>query len=86
MLNADQLLTTRETVEADLLTWLAIHGNLCLSLRHPANRGPSRKYVVDFVKGLGKFLVDAGVMSQEQMENAYALESEEGGLEDKEGE
>jgi len=65
-------------VTANYLTWLAVHGNLCLALRHPQNRGPSRKYIVNFVKGLGKMLVAAGVITQRQLKEAERLEIEEG--------
>jgi len=68
----------RAQVIANYLTWLAVHGNLCLALRHPENRGASRRYVVDFVKGLGKMLVAAGVMTEAQMKAAWRLEVEEG--------
>jgi len=54
-------------VEANLLTWLTVHGNLCLALRHPQNRGESRRYAVAFVKVLGRMLVDLDVITEEQL-------------------
>lgn len=84
-MRGDELLKTRKTVEADLLTWMAIHGNLSLALRHPQNKGPSRAYVAAFVKSLGQWLVEQNVLTQEELDCHYALESEEGGIEDSEG-
>lgn len=85
-MTTDEMLKSRKTVEADLLTWMAIHGNLSLALRHPQNKGPSRAYVARFVKRLGQWLVEQGVVTQEELECHYALESEEGGIEETEGE
>lgn len=83
-LTADELVAAIQIVDAPLLTWLAIHGNLCLALRHPANRGGSRKLVVDFVRALGAKLVERRVLTQDQLENAFALEQEEGGISESE--
>lgn len=80
-----ELVAKRESVDAPLLTWLTAHGYLCLALRHPQVVGPSRPYVAALTRGLGEMLVDRGVISRKQMENAYALEEEEGGLEQGEG-
>lgn len=83
-MNGDELIRTYRSIDANLMTWMAIHGNLSLALRHPGNRGPSRAYVVRFVKDLGKWLVEQGVLTQEELECHYALESEEGGIEESE--
>ena len=71
------LLKTAE-IRANLLTWLTVHGNLCLALRHPENRGASRSYVVQFTKQLGQALVKWGVITQAQLREAHKLELEEG--------
>jgi len=66
------------TVEADFLTWLTIHGNICLALRHPQNIGPSRLYAIQFVKMLGKALVQWGALTEEEFKDLEKLEIEEG--------
>jgi hypothetical protein len=68
-------------VKADLLTWMIVHGNLCLALRHPQNRGPSRNVAVMLTKALGKALVEWGALTSEQLEEAEKLEAEEGSRE-----
>ena len=68
----------KASVTTNLLTWLAVHGNLCLALRHPANRGASRPHVLKFTKELGKQLVKWGVITQSQLEEAEKTEIEEG--------
>jgi len=75
---AEELARTTMTVTAPQLTWLAVHGNLCLALRHPDNRGASRPWVLAFVKALGQHLVDAGVLTDAELRVAEKLEAEEG--------
>lgn len=78
---AEWLANTQGTVSASLLTWITVHGNLCLALRHPQNRGPSRKLAVEFTKALGKALVEWGALTPEQLKEAEKLEAEEGSSE-----
>jgi hypothetical protein len=78
---AEWLAKTDGTVKANLLTWITVHGNLCLALRHPQNQGPSRKVAVMFTKALGKALVEWGALTPEQLEEAEKLEAEEGSKE-----
>lgn len=66
------------SVNATVLTWLTVHGNLCLSLRHPQNRGESRALCIDVVRMLSKLIVEAGVMTQAEMDQANRLELQEG--------
>jgi hypothetical protein len=68
-------------MEATLLEWLAIHGNLCLALRHPQNQGDSRALLVGFVHRLSKLLVERGILTAEEMRAATKLEEDEHGLE-----
>jgi len=75
---AERLEQTKTTVTTNLLTWLTIHGNLCLALRHPENQGPSREYIVNFVKNLGRKLVEWGVYTETELEYAERIEVEEG--------
>jgi len=77
-LKPEELVNKHVSVTTNLLTWLAIHGNLCLALRHPANKGPSRPLVVNFTKQLGKKLVEWGVLTHQQLKSAEKLEIEEG--------
>lgn len=65
-------------MKTEMVTWLAVHGNLCLALRHPGNTSNSRQRVVDFTLGLGKFLVDSGAITQEELDRAQKVEAEEG--------
>jgi hypothetical protein len=65
-------------VEADAFTWMAVHGNLQLALRHPANQGPSRAVVQNFVNALGALLVQSHIIDQEDIDKGTALEAREG--------
>jgi len=65
-------------INASLLTWITVHGNMCLGLRHPQNRGPSRAYAVAFVRQLGQELVKAGAITEQELKEAEKLEAEEG--------
>lgn len=69
------------TVKLDVLTLMAVHGNLLLALRHPHNTGESRDRVVQFVKGIGDELVLLGAMTPGQLKEAYRLEAEGGNAE-----
>ncbi len=74
---ARRQIETEASVETNLLTWLAIHGNLCLALRHPQNKGASRPLVMKFVKELGDKLLEWKVITEEQLAAAQCLEQEE---------
>ena len=65
----------RAELNAQLGTWMAIHGYLCLALRHPGVRGESRPMVLDFVHKLGRILVGTGVLTEEEL--FYAEKTEE---------
>ncbi len=66
------------TIELDVITLLAVHGNLLLALRHPQNIGISRDIVLNFCKETGEQLVLLKAITPEQLKDAYRLESEEG--------
>lgn len=66
-------------LETNLLTWMAVHGNLCLALRHPQNRGPSRSVILEFLTDLSNLIVERGLLTREQMDAAFALEREVAG-------
>jgi len=61
------------------LIWMAVHGNLCLALRHPSNTGPSRQIVIRFVRALGHRLVTHGVLTAEELRVAQRVEIDEAG-------
>lgn len=60
-----------------LLMWMAVHGNLCLALRHPGNQGSSRALVEAFVYQIGARLVEEGLLSAQELREAEQLEAEE---------
>ena len=65
-------------VEATAFEWMTVHGNLCLALRHPQNRGPSREACMNIVRKLSKAIVESGLLTQQEMDQATALERQEG--------
>lgn len=82
---AHQLITTdpafwKSSVEVrmDILTLMAVHGSLCLTLRHPAFQGSSRKLVEAFKSQVGEYLVTLGALTPEQLRKAELLEAPEG--------
>lgn len=65
----------RVSVRAELWVWMAVHGNLCLALRHPQNTGPSRVHGIEgFVCHLGKLLVEHGILTAEELAQAENFE------------
>jgi len=75
-----QILKKKAAISVPLITWVAIHGNLCLALRHPENVGDLRKLVLNFVKELGQFLVRCKVYTKSQLEAIEKVEIEEGSI------
>jgi hypothetical protein len=55
---------------------LALHGNLCLALRHPENHGHSRALVEQLVEDLEALLEGAGVLNAEQLLAIHRVEAE----------
>lgn len=66
------------SVEAPMLSWVTVHGNLCLALRHPSNRGQSRQICLNMVKQLSEMIVAGGIMTQEEMDQANRVERQAG--------
>lgn len=64
-------------VKVNILTLMAVHGNLLLALRHPQNTGEPRDLVLNFCKQIGEELVLLGAMTPEQLEEAYMIEAKE---------
>jgi len=73
-----RVLAANASVTAPMLTWVTVHGNLCLSLRHPQNAGQSRELCLQMVRHLSKLIVDAEIMTQEEMDQANRVEQEHG--------
>ncbi len=65
------------TITAPALTLLAVHGNLLLSLRHPANNGPSRKLVIEFIDMIEKKLIEVGLLDTLTVFISKKVEEEE---------
>ena len=51
-------------VHAELIVWVAVHGALQLSLRHPQFQGTTRQWVEGFVDQLGRYLVERGMLTE----------------------
>lgn len=66
------------TIKLNVITLMAVHGNLLLALRHLMNNGESREHIIKFVKQIGEELVLLGAMAPEQLEEAYRVEAEAG--------
>ena len=64
------------TIKLNVITLIAVHGNLLLALRHPLNHGESRDLIINFVKQIGEELVLLGAMTPEQLTMSYRVESE----------
>jgi hypothetical protein len=74
-INIDKALDT-VGVEAPQWVWLAVHGYLCLGLRHPMAGGEAREAALAFVNRLSAKLVECGLVSQEFMDRANHYEQE----------
>jgi hypothetical protein len=70
-------LTEPHSIEVNGLMWMAIHGTLCLGLRHPAYTGPSRLLVKSFVEELGRKLTDWGVLTDDELALVEKTEQQE---------
>jgi hypothetical protein len=64
-------------IESPGLVWMAVHGAICLGLRHPAHVGPSRELVVNFVKALGQELVEWNVLTALELAEVERVEQQE---------
>ena len=56
---------------------LAVHGNVCLGLRHPTNTGFNRKLAMVFLGYAEQKLKSAGLINDEDIENIHKVEQEE---------
>lgn len=71
MTNNEELLKKEVPVHLSLIALLAIHGNLCLALRHPENNGASARIAAQVMHSIGIRLVEEGVLSEEELQGAY---------------
>lgn len=59
------------------LNLMALHGFLCLALRHPGTKDhPCRHAIVELVKQIGITLIDIGVLTPEQLTQIEKTEAE----------
>lgn len=65
-------------VNISLLDLMAMHGALCLALRHPQFKGEVRAMIVRAVKLIGNNLVTNGALTPEQLAVAQQIEAAEG--------
>ena len=76
------LLRTEQPVIAARVTWLAVHGAICLALRHPQMTGPSRVILQQFAATLGAGFVEWGILTPRELDliqRTEELETEAGG-------
>jgi hypothetical protein len=72
----------RAEVDASHLTWMAVHGVLCLGLRHPnmqrvGEHAQVRELVEQFVRGLEKIMLDGRFLSEAEIADVHRVEAEE---------
>jgi hypothetical protein len=72
-----EALTSLHLLETSGLVWLAVHGSLCLALRHPGFTGEARDMVLNFTKTLGQALVDCGALTEQDLALVEQVEQQE---------
>lgn len=78
-MNSDKIWTEdfQITFLLNPLNLMALHGFLCLALRHPGTKDHAcRPAIVEMVKQIGITLVDLGVMTPEQLTQIEKTETE----------
>lgn len=68
------------TMSFTAIQLMAIHGNVCLGLRHPQNRGISRAIVKSFILDAEKKLVECGLLNEDDIRKIHRVENEEIGI------
>lgn len=63
-------------VEMNVLEWMAIHGNVCLGLRHPKNTGPSRMCAEKFLSVIEDALLMTGVFNTKMIQEIHKVEND----------
>ena len=56
---------------------LAVHGNVCLGLRHPKNIGPNRQFALEFINYTESKLKEAGIIDDEDIKIIHMIEFQE---------
>lgn len=65
-------------IELPMHTWMAVHGNLLLAMRHPDNR--SGPIVEDLVSLLEGAFLDGGLLTEAMLETMHRQEDQAGGV------
>jgi hypothetical protein len=68
--------TKRVCLDLSILDLIAIHGNICLGLRHPDNTGPTRKIAENVISTIEKIFQDTG-MENDVIAEIHKVEAEE---------
>jgi hypothetical protein len=68
--------TKRVCLDLSILDLIAIHGNICLGLRHPDNTGPTRQIAANVVDIIEQIFKDTG-MEDDVMSEIHKVEAEE---------
>ena len=55
------------TLSLSAIQWISVHGNTCLGLRHPDNKGTSRSSAIDFLLKLEGKLLEKSLLSPEEV-------------------
>lgn len=61
-------------MDLDILTLMTLHGNVCLALRHPGNGGSARGIMIQFVKKVGRHLVELGALTEKELKQIEKTE------------
>jgi len=64
-------------IPATAFSWMVIYGYLCLALRHPVAKGPSRKIAELMVGTIENMLLRQGLLSQEEIDHIHNNEQVE---------
>jgi len=64
-------------LQISALHLIAVHGNVCLGLRHPKNTGPNRKLAIEFLNYAEAKLKDAGIIDDDDIKRIHKLEQKE---------
>jgi hypothetical protein len=65
------------SLELPLVAMLAVHGYLLLALRHRADAGPARELVEDFLEILEDMLLEARVLTAEDLAEVHQVAAAE---------
>ena len=68
--------TKRVCLYFNILDLVAIHGNICLGLRHPNNTGTTRQVAYNVIATIEKIFQDTG-MENDVIAEIHKVESEE---------